>query len=325
MVRELKLAVGIDIGGSKIDIALVNGSGTVHQHRRIRTQVEGGPSGIEADILEIVREMISSAHAHILGVGIGVAGQIDDKTGCVTFAPNLKWRNHPLQQNMAEALQLPVKVINDVRAITWGEWLYGAGYECNDLVCMFVGTGIGGGVVSNGQLLHGFSNTCGEIGHLTIDFHGPLCTCGNRGCLEACAGGWAIAKQAQEALRSLDSPNKIMLQLAGNDINQVTAKMVIEAYHKGDPLALMIMDRFKQAIVAGCVSIVNAFNPERLILGGGIMQGLPEFIPLIDSSIKHSALKAATAHLQVLQPKLDHDEAGVLGASAVIFKFNEKT
>jgi len=176
-----------------------------------------------------------------------------------------------------------------------------------------------GGVVSNGKILTGCSNTCGEVGHMTIDFHGPICTCGNRGCLEAYAGGWAIAKQAQEAMKSDGSPNQMLLQLANNDINNVNAKIVVEAYHKGDALALMIMERFKHALVAGCVSIVNAFNPCRLILGGGVLSGLPEFIPLIDSSIRLLALKAATKKLQVLPSKLNKEEVGVLGAAAVIF------
>jgi glucokinase len=319
MVKEFKQAIGIDLGGSKIDISLVNQSGTIHQQRRLETNVKGGPAAIEKQILEVIHEMISSTHGTVLGVGIGVAGQIDEKTGTVLFGPNLKWHNHPLQENLQNAIKLPVKVINDARAITLGEWLYGAGFGCDDLVCIFVGTGIGGGVVSGGKLLKGCSNTCGEIGHMTIDFHGPTCVCGNRGCLEAFAGGWAIAKQAQEAIKTADSPNKTLLELADNDINNVSAKLVIEAYHKGDALALFLMERFKQALVAGCVSIVNAFNPCRLILGGGVLSGLPEFLPLIESSIKRSALNAATVKLQVLPPKLNHDESGILGASAIIF------
>jgi glucokinase len=132
--------------------------------------------------------------------GSGSAGQIDPEHGMVRFAPNLGWHNVPFQSDLAGALGLPVVVTNDVRAATWGEWLHGAGKGCNDLVCLFIGTGIGGGVVSGGKMLSGCSNTAGEVGHMIINLHGPPCSCGSRGCFEALAGGWAIARQAREAV-----------------------------------------------------------------------------------------------------------------------------
>ena len=204
-------------------------------------------------------------------MGSGVAGQIDDADGTVLFGPNLNWINHPLQSNIQKALNLPVKVINDVRAIGWGEWIYGAAKGCNDFVCVLVGTGVGGAIVRNGQMQNGCSNTCGEIGHMTIDFDGRLCSCGNRGCLEAYTGGWAIAEQARDMLTSDNQSSKLILELADNDINMITAKTVIDAYRQKDKLATHIMETFCRALAAGCVSIVNAWNPGRIILGGGLL------------------------------------------------------
>jgi len=145
MVKELKQAIGIDLGGSKIDIALINASGTVHQQRRLETDIKGGPAAVEKQVIEVIKEMADSTHGTIQGVGVGVAGQIEEKTGSVIFAPNLNWHDHPLQKNLQKETNLPIKVINDLRAITWGEWLYGAGFGCDDLICVYVGTGVGGG------------------------------------------------------------------------------------------------------------------------------------------------------------------------------------
>lgn len=319
MAKELKQAIGIDIGGTKIDIALVNISGTIHQAKRIETNVKAGPGGIEQEILGIIQEMSANTHGTIQGIGIGVAGQIDDASGSVVFGPNLNWHNYPLKHNIQNAANLPVKVVNDVRAITWAEWLYGAAQGSDDFICMFVGTGIGGAIVRDGVMLKGCTNSCGELGHMTIDFHGPQCSCGNYGCLEAYAGGWAIAKQAQDIMKSEGNPNQILMQLAHQDINKINAKTVIEAYRRGDAVSVHILDRFKHALAAGCVSIVNAFNPSRLILGGGVLSGIPEFIPLIDSSIRLMALKTATRILEVVPAKLNKDEVGVLGAASIIF------
>jgi glucokinase len=320
MNKTLKQAIGIDLGGTKIDIARVSSSGMILESRRLDTDVKGGPKVIEERILKVIDDMSHAAGGSIQGIGIGVAGQIDDEDGTVLFGPNLHWHEHPLQQNIHNATQLPVKVINDVRAIAWAEWLYGAAQGCDDFVCLIVGTGIGGAIVKNGQMQKGCNNSCGEVGHMTIDFHGPLCTCGNQGCLEAFAGGWALAKQARESIQSgHKSFTQTLLQLAQNDIEKVTAKTVVEAYHKKDPLATQLIEQFKQALTAGCVSLVNALNPCRLILGGGLLSGLPDFIPLIESSIRQKALKSATKKLEVLSSKFNKDEAGSLGAAALIF------
>jgi glucokinase len=211
---------------------------------------------------------------------------------------------------------LPVVVTNDVRAAAWGEWLHGAGQGCDDLVCLFVGTGIGGGVVSGGRMLAGCSNAAGELGHITVDLHGPQCHCGNQGCLEALAGGWAIARRAQEAIAADPAAGTSLVQMAGGQQKAVTAKIVAQAFHAGDPLAQELVDEVAQALIAGAVGLVNAFNPCRLILGGGVIEGLPELVDRIDQGVCERALEAASAPLQVLPAQLKND-AGVVGAAAL--------
>jgi glucokinase len=309
-------AIGVDLGGTKVEVARVDPAGRLHQRLRRPTNVKEGPKAVEKEIVNLARELQELAGSPPVGVGIGLAGQIDPHNGVVIFAPNLYWHNVPFQSDLKQVLGLPVVITNDVRAVAWGEWLHGAGKGCEDLVCLFVGTGIGGGVVSGGRMLTGCSNTAGELGHITIALNGPPCTCGQRGCLEALAGGWAIEKIAQEAV-ALDPPaGALLIELAGGTPGGITARTVAEGARAGDQLSLCLVERIAQALIAGAVSIVNAFNPRRLILGGGVIEGIPQLVDLIDQGVRGRALPAATKPLQVLRAKLGSD-AGVVGAATL--------
>ena len=171
---------------------------------------------------------------------------------------------------MSKALGVPTVVINDVRAATWAEWKYGAGKGVKDLVCIMIGTGIGGGIVNDGKLFIGSSNSAGELGHFPIQLNGPKCTCGNFGCLEALAAGWALAKHAKEAIRQNPNEETAIRELVNGNLEAITAREVIQAALQGDPLGVRIVEKAMEAIVAGCVGYVNALNPERLILAGGL-------------------------------------------------------
>lgn len=316
-MSERMYAIGIDLGGTKIEVGLVGCSGFLYKSLRILTDVQGGASAIEQQIIYAVQELEREVSDPVVGIGIGVAGQVAAKTGFVHFSPNLKWHNIPLQDSLSKSLKKTVVVINDVRAATWGEWLFGAGKGCSDLVCMFIGTGIGGGIVSEGRMLNGCSNTCGEIGHISIDLRGPICTCGNRGCLESFAGGWGIAKRTQGAIRTYGVAGTHLLKLAGGQIENVTAKHLLQGAKDKDPLSELLLEEIKIALISGCVTIINGFNPCRLILGGGVVDGMPELIPIIHAGIRKKALKAATAALQVVSAKLGKD-AGVIGGAALV-------
>lgn len=315
-MTETKWTIGIDIGGTNTAVAYVDITGAIQQRITFLSNVEGGADAIEKDIINAVQELQGKAATPPFGVGIGVAGQVEIGTGVVHFAPNLHWHHVPLQEDLQKALQLPVAVTNDVRAATLGEWRYGAGQGCNDIVCLFVGTGIGGGVVSGGHLLTGSSNTAGELGHITVDIHGRTCTCGNQGCLESIAGGWAIGKRAQEAVVKDRVAGATLLKLAGGQPHAVTAKHVAQAAHEEDPLAKHIMDEAAEGLIAGATCIVNALNPSRLILGGGVISGMPELIERVEQGVHQYALKAATRNLQVLGAQLTHNDAGLKGAAA---------
>lgn len=316
-----KYAFGIDIGGTKIEFAQVDANGTILKKKRVLTNVSGGFEGVVQQIIATLNEMQNQSMEKAVGLGIGIPGQVDKVTEIIDFAPNLKWHNVNLKEVLQKAMNLPVAITNDVRAITMGEWHFGAGKGCSNLVCLIVGTGIGGGIVCNGKLLHGSTNTAGELGHIIIDWRGLPCTCGNNGCLEAYAGGWAIAKRAQIAVRNKQDAGRAILNLANDKIDDISPVEVFKAYYAGDILAKKLVDETIDALVAGCISIINSLNPERLILGGGIIQAMPEMIEHIDKCVRIKALPSACKRLQI-QPAQLGPEAGVIGAARWSFNLD---
>jgi len=311
-----KCAIGIDLGGTKIALGTVDEEGNVVEMLRYETDARGGPEAVIGQIAGGVLHLKRESDLDIVGMGIGVAGQIDPGTGAVYCAPNLDWHDIPLRDELERRSGLPAAVTNDVRAALWGEWLFGAGRGASDLICVFVGTGIGGGIVSRGRVLEGCSNTAGEIGHLTIDVHGPSCTCGNRGCMEAVAGGWAIAKKAREEVSIHPVAGACILKMAGGDPERITARSVVQACRTGDALAREILDDATDALCAGITSLVNAINPCRIVLGGGIIEGMPELVQRIEQGVRQRALAAAVPKLVFSPSQLGRD-AGIIGAAAV--------
>ena len=312
-------SIGVDLGGTKLEVAHIDAQGRVRQRLRKATNIKGGPAAIIEDIIGYAWTLREGADSPPAGVGVGVAGQVEKDTGKVIFAPNLDWRDVPLQAQLQRTIGLPVIVTNDVRAATWGEWLHGAGQGCDDLLCMFVGTGVGGGVVSGGRMLAGCNNTAGEVGHITVDMNGPPCTCGNRGCLEALAGGWAITRLTRESVKADPEGGKVLLEMGGGGIDEINVATVARAVRGGDPMARRLMDQAAEALIAGASTLINAFNPCRLILGGGVITGVPELISRIDKGVRGQALAAACSSLMVLPAGLRSD-AGVIGAAALAIR-----
>jgi glucokinase len=305
----------MDIGGTKIGVVLLDAQGKVVDEHRHPTIADEGPDGVIKRMVECGRECFADAASQIIALGVGVAGQVDARSGAVTFAPNLDWHNIPLRAELTRELGYPVTVVNDVRAATWGERIAGAGKRIDDLVVLFVGTGIGGGVVSAGSLLLGATNSAGELGHTTLVAGGRRCRCGHAGCMEAYAGGWGIAARAQDAVRADPAAGAALLKVAGR-LEELTAEMVAEAYRNGDALATRLVKETGEYLAAGTVSLVNAFNPSRLILGGGVLDGLPELLTVVDTTIRQEALAAAVTKLDVVLAKLG-SSAPAIGAAAL--------
>ena len=307
--------IGIDLGGTKVETAMVGGAGAILAKQRDPTSARYGAPRIIASIVDAVEKCRQLSSRVPTAVGIGVAGQVDAVTGVVHFAPNLDWHEVDLKNELEEKLHLPVFVTNDVRAAAWGEWIYGAGKNCEDLVCVFVGTGIGGGIISGGRMLTGAANTAGEIGHMTIVAGGRRCRCPNHGCLEAYAGGWAIAEQARRMVRRYPGAGRKLAKLAGN-IESITTINVARAYREGDPLARRLIEQVCRYLAAGLVSVVNSCSPRLVILGGGVIEGFSDVIPIIEQQVRAHSLVAAVKGLKVVAGMLGN-KAGVIGAAAM--------
>jgi glucokinase len=314
MVAQKLLTLGVDLGGTKVNVGLVDDTGHLLYSHNSLIDASKEPDAVLANISAGVEACLSKTGEEAKALGIGVAAQIDSR-GVVRGSPNLGWRNVPLKRKLEQQFGLPIFVTNDVRAATWGEWRYGAGRGVDDLVVLFVGTGVGGGVVTGGKLLSGCNNSGGELGHMTIVSDGRQCRCPNKGCLEAYVGGWAIAERAQETIKTLSIEGRRLLTLAGG-IKKVTAATVSQAYTENDLLARLLVEETGRHLAAGVVSIVNAFNPCVVVLGGGVIEGIPELVRAVQDIVPTKALTASVDGLKITKADLGAD-AGVVGAAVL--------
>ncbi len=312
-MAEQALTVGVDLGGTKILTALVDGAGRVVASHRLETPVDDGFEGVAATVVDTVRNVVGDASTDPRALGIGVAGQVS-RGGVVRFAPNLEWHDAPLGGLLTERLGLPAVVLNDVRAAAWGEWRHGAGRGVADLVVVFLGTGVGGGVVSGGNLLEGCDNAAGELGHTMLVSGGRPCRCPNDGCLEAYVGGWAIAERAREAIRADGSAGARLVELAGSE-EEVTAAHVTEAWREGDVLGARIHEATVAYLASGLVGLANAYNPCRIVLGGGVIESVPELVDAVCGPVLERALGPVAEGLEIVRAERA-GEAGVIGAAS---------
>lgn len=312
------LWLGLDVGGTELKLALVDPEGRAAASGRRETDAEGGPERVMEDLTAAARELLDDAPSGVSGVGAGVAGQVDGRRGVVRSSPNLAgWQDFPLAEALEAALDLPAVITNDVNATAVAEHAAGAGRSVDDLAVVFVGTGVGGGVIAGGRLLEGAGGYAGELGHLTIVVGGRECTCGNRGCLEAYAGGWAIAERAREAVDEAPEAGEILLELAGGGAggrDRITAATVNRAAEAGDPLARRLVEETGRYLGAGLVGVVHAFNPRRIVLGGGVIQGMPDLVAAAAAHVRERAMAVFLEELEIVPTALG-TEAGAVGAA----------
>lgn len=305
--------LGIDIGATKVLVGLVDPAGRLLAHS---DRVVHGNRGLE-DVLASVREGLGHLRARAPGaasaVGVAVAGQVDPASGSVLHAPNLRWRDVPLGRRLGEELGLPVRVENDVRAAAWGEWRHGAAVGASDLLALFVGTGVGGAIVAGGRFVRGAAHAAGEVGHSTLVAGGRACHCGNRGCLEAYVGGWAIAERAREAVREDAESGRRLLEAAGG-VEAITAATVASLARAGDPLAARLATETREYLASGAVGLVNALNPALLLLGGGLLEHWPELAEGVPAAVRERCQPPAARAVRVVGASLGH-YAGLVGAA----------
>ncbi len=315
----MRYIVGIDLGGTNIVAGTVaeDGSeilGVVSEP----TRVEGGPDAVVDRIVRLAKASMASVPGKtIAGVGIGSPGPLNTKTGIVLLTPNLGWVNMPLRDRVSTALALPATLDNDANCAVFGEWWRGAARGASHVVGLTIGTGIGGGIVLNGDVYRGASDIAGEVGHMTIDSTGRLCKCGNYGCLEAYASGPAIAARATEGI--VAGADSSLPSYVNNDLTKITAQVVYEAAHDGDEFALEVVRDTAKFLGAGIGSLINIFNPQVVVICGGVtLAGDKLFVPL-RGEVKRRAFKPAVDVCRILPGELP-GTAGVYGAAAVFAK-----
>ncbi len=282
------------------------------------TLPEQGGDAVIARIVKLARASIAAAPGkEIAGVGIGSPGPLDTKTGVVILTPNLGWVNMPLRDRVADSLKLPTVLDNDANCAIFGEWWRGAARGVDDVIGLTIGTGIGGGIVLGGKIYHGASDVAGEIGHMTIDANGRLCKCGNQGCLEAYASGPAIAARAVEGIEA--GVETSLPQYVAGDLSRITAQVVYEAAHDGDPYALDVVRDTAKLLGAGVASLVNIFNPAVVVICGGVTLAGDKLFGPLTTEVHRRAFKPAWEVCSILPGALT-GTAGVYGAAAVFMQ-----
>lgn len=266
-----KYVVGVDIGGTKLATVVADTTGNILNKVRKPTLAEKGPEYALQLLFDMVHETIGLAgleRTAISAIGVSCGGPLDTKTGIVYSPPNLPgWDALPLKAQLESEFQIPVTIENDANASALAEYRFGGGRGYNAVLYMTMSTGIGGGIVLDGQVYHGANDSAGEVGHQILLPDGPPCGCGKRGCLEALCSGPAIARRAQAAVRNERAAATALLDLAGGRIEAVKSEHVLEAARRGDDLALQLVEETGYYMGWGIANLVNILNPDIVLLG----------------------------------------------------------
>ncbi len=312
--------IGIDVGGTNVKIALVDEKGKIIYSNSVPTYAKMGYEYTVNNIKQAIRDLMKETNTtekNIEGIGFDFPGQVDCKTGVVKLAPNIPgWVNVPIAQMIEEEFHIPTRIDNDVRCAALGELKFGAGKGCENFVCITVGTGIGSGLVINGKVVRGASNAAGEIGHIKLQMtNGPICGCGDTGCLEAFASGPSIVAMAQDYIKGGKSTK--FREMAAAEGGEITPYMVAKAAEEGDPVAKRIFEIVGEYIGIGLTSVINLLNPEKVIIGGGVAEAGELLLEPIRRTVKERAMVVAGEAVEIVPAQLGNS-AGVIGASMLI-------
>lgn len=307
--------LGIDIGGTKSIVGVVERSGKVLATRRIETPGSLGPERALALIKSAARETVEASGASIDAIGIGCGGPLDRKAGVLHTVPNLPgWAGICLTRVFSDEFGVPAYLDNDATAAAIGEFYFGAGKGVDDLVYFTVSTGIGGGIIAGGKPYRGHGDNAGEFGHQKIRPDGPPCPCGDHGCLEALASGTSIARIAREGLH--DGARSALLDWVSTP-DEVTAEMVARAAREGDEFASRVWFEAMENLGLGVANVVNVLNPRLVILGGGVTKAgeVMVFEP-VRKVVRERAMRALADDVEIV-PAANGDFVGLMGAVAV--------
>jgi glucokinase len=312
----MKKFIGMDLGGTNIKIGVVDlDTGTILDSTSIPTVARDGHDAVLERMSTLVLQMMERNHLQqneVGGVGIGLPGVLNLAKGSTVFLPNLPgtWPNVPVRDVIQAKTGLPISILNDVRAITLGEWKFGAGRSVDTMACFAIGTGVGGGLVINGHLHLGLGGTSGELGHQTIDYNGPRCGCGNYGCLEAFASGPAIAALGLKAV--VQGLTTDIGKLVNYDLNKITPDVIATAARQGDQVAQEIYSKVGNYYGIAIANILVSVGPRKVVMGGGVAAAGDLLFDPIRKTIRERAREIPVEEVEVVPAELGNN-AGVMG------------
>ncbi len=308
--------VGVDIGGTKMMATVYDADFNILGNCRKKSRGKSGNDS-EKRVVKVIREALETAGSPtISGIGVGSPGPLDPETGVIIDTPNLGWKDFPLAALLRDAFGVPVVVDNDVNVGTYGEWRCTSLRSYRHVLGVFPGTGIGGGIIIDGKILHGFSGAAGEVGHITIALDGPFCGCGKRGCLEAVASRVAIAKEAAALAARGDAP--YILEQCGTDVNAIRSGVLARAIEAGDQMVEAVVRKAAYLTGVGVGNLINVLSPEAVVLGGGLVEAMEA---LMLEEITRGADEHAMPFLRkdvVITAAQLGDDAVVMGAAQLI-------
>jgi glucokinase len=301
--------LALDIGGTKLAAGVVDGSGQVHSFHAGPSEPARGPENGLERLFELGRRALADAGVEVAAVGIGCGGPLDAERGVLLSPPHLPgWRDVPVTTLAEQAFERPALLENDGTAAAAGEHRYGAGAGARNMVYLTISTGVGGGVVVDGRLYRGSTGNGSELGHITVDWHGRRCRgCGRRGCLEAYVSGTSIAERAREA------------GLHGSEPHGPTAAEVAAGARAGEPVATSVWDETVAALASGMTSIVNVFEPDVVVVGGGVSKSGEQLLGPVRERVVADAMGGAGRAVRIVESALG-DRVGVVGAAAIVYE-----
>ena len=317
MQARHKLPVlAIDLGGTKIIAAIISHHAQIIAKEYSLTLADEGVEAVTGRILSAIDHLLSVSNidpSQLNSISIAAAGAIDLDRGVVASSPNLPgWYDIPLRDIVSRKYKVNAILINDANAAALGEHQFGAGKGVSNLILVTVGTGIGGGIIINGRLYSGPSGSAGEVGHMTIDVNGPRCSCGNIGCWEMLASGTAMAREAISRISR--GERSILTEMVEGKVENITVEKVETAARAGDSLALEVISQAATYLGVGMVNLVNIFNPEMIIVGGGVAKMGELLLQPARQVVRERAFKLATGAVRIVPAQLGED-GGVLGAA----------
>ncbi|HOB91595.1 MAG: ROK family protein [Bacillota bacterium] len=309
--------IGVDLGGTKIATGAGDQTGAILVRDVRPTEAHKGTEATINNIKASIRQVLEQLgpDLQVCGIGVGSPGPLSVSEGVVYSAPNLGWDHVPIRQILKDEFGVRVEVGNDANVAGLAEWRFGAGEQCRNMIYVTVSTGIGGGIIVDGKLLLGSHDFAGEIGHMIMVENGPLCGCGRRGCFETLASGTAIARRAQEAVR-LGVPTA-MLELVDGDIDRIDSAVVARADAAGDALASEILDEAIRYLSIGLGNLVTIFNPDRIVIGGGVSNIGDRLFRPLRRMILSRAMRESVSRVEIHRAKLGSD-VGVVGAMCLV-------